>query len=567
MKKSSWKSFFSLLHQARLPCFSILFYTVLSLMGSQLYLLFPSYTQHIMAGNISRRIIVMVILIVLVDSMLTSVKQFVLAVTSAKVTLNLRKLIWRQVLWLPSSFFDRTPPGGLISRVTDDTTKLGDMAATFPGNTISAVYEFTGSFLILFSYHWKLAAVEAVMIPLVYLIGVWQGRVQFSWNNRIQESMAKLTASLAEILQNLLLVKSFVKEERERKRGETWIHRLFQVKFQSALINNLLAQAGGLARVCHTVLMIWAGIWLSSRGEITIDIWIAFYMYAQGLMNSFSRIMSIWGTLKTSQGSVRRLTELMAEEKEDGFVSSKGEELPYENGDIVFENVSFGYETDSSRNISAEKSYILKNMSITIPGGKTTALIGPSGSGKTTIFQLLERLYQPDEGWIRVGNTRLSDISLDTWRKSVGYVSQNPFLFSGTIRENILYGIHRTVTEEAFCRAVEQAQVAEFLNQLPEGLETQIGEEGNKLSGGQRQRVAIARIMLQEPKLILLDEATSSLDIQSEMMVERALRCLKQGRTTVVIAHKMTAVKGADQIIVLKEGRVDTVGKEERMRR
>lgn len=559
MKKLIWKWFFSLLHQARLPYFFILFYTVLSLMGSQLYLLFPSYTQQIMAGDISRRIIVLVILIVLGDSMLTSVKQFVLAVASAKVTLNFRKLIWRRVLCLPSRFFDRQPSGGLISRVTEDTTKLGDMAATFPGNTISAVYEFAGSFLILFSYHWKLAAVEAVMIPLIYLIGVWQGRVQFSWNNRIQKNMARLTAGLAEILQNLPLVKSFVKEEHEQRRGEAWIHQLFQVRFQSALVNNLLFQVGGLARVCHTVLMIWVGIWLISREEITIDIWIAFYMYAQGLMNSFSRIMSIWGSLKSSQGAVRRITELIAEESEDSRGASKGGEIPFEKEDIVFEHVSFGYETDSSSSMFPEKSYLLKNLSFTIPGGKTTALIGPSGAGKTTIFQLLERLYEPDEGWIRIGNTRLSHIALDTWRKSVGYVSQNPYLFSGTIRENILYGIHRTVTKEALTRAVEQSQVAEFVDQLPEGLETRIGEEGNQLSGGQRQRVAIARIMLQEPKLILLDEVTSSLDIRSEIMVEQALWRLTQGRTTVVISHKMTAAKRADQIIVLKDGRKEKV--------
>lgn len=542
IKHPVWKPFFHLLHQAKLPYFYILLYTLLSILGSQLYLLFPSYTQQIMKGGINETIILMVIAVVLGQALITSVNQFVLAVASAKVTLRLRELLWNQILRLPVSFFEAQSSGSLISRVTQDTAKLSDWAATFPGNTLSAIYEFAGAFFILFSYHWKLAALEAVMVPILYLLGVWQGKIQFSWNQKIQEKTAVLTGHLSEILVNLPLVKGFCAEDLEAKRGESRIHRLFQVNFSSSLVNNLLLQLKNAAAILHTAAAIVLGLWMISKKEITLDIWVAFYLYSQGLLNSFSRIMSIWATVKSRQGAVRRITELIQEPVEEDLDT----DCSVIQGDLVFQDISFSYENRT----------VLNHVTFTAPQGKTTALIGPSGSGKTTIFQLLERFYAPDSGTIQIGDTDISSFPLAKWRRQIGYASQSPYLFSGTIRENILYGIHRSISHQELTEAIQNACCEEFIKAMPEDLETQIGENGSTLSGGQRQRIALARLFLQKPQLLLLDEVTANLDSESEYLVEQALSRLKQGRTALVIAHKMSAVKGADQILALKDGAV-----------
>lgn len=545
MKRLIWKPFFHLLLQARLPWFYILVYTLLSMAASQLYLLFPSYTRQIMNGSLNPALICTVIAVVSGQACITSVSQFILAAASAKVSLRLRELIWRQILRLPVPFFDAQPSKDLISRVTQDTAKLSDLAVSFPGNVLSSLYTFFGSFVLLFSYHWKLAALEAVMIPLLYALGVWQGKIQFSWNERIQGKNAGLTGHLSEILSNLPLVKEFCAEEWEKKRGNHWIHQLFQVNISNSLITNLLLQLKNLASLLHTTAMIGLGLWMISHNEITLDIWVAFYLYSQNLLNSFSRIMSIWGTVKSSQGAVRRITELMAEQTEpdDPCTGSDGMK-----GDILFENVSFSYENQP----------VLKNLTFTAPEGKTTALVGPSGAGKTTVFQLLERFYSPDQGSIRMGKTDIFKLPLVQWRRMIGYGPQSPYLFSGTIRENILYEIHRPVTEQELLQAIEDSQCSDFIRAMPHGLMTRIGEGGSGLSGGQRQRISLARLFLQNPKILLLDEVTANLDPESEYRVEQALARIRKGRTTFVIAHRTSAVKDADEIILLNSRSFNT---------
>lgn len=320
---------------------------------------------------------------------------------------------------------------------------------------------------------------------------------------------------------------------------------MFQVNISNSLITNLLLQLKNLASLLHTTAMIGLGLWMISHNEITLDIWVAFYLYSQNLLNSFSRIMSIWGTVKSSQGAVRRITELMAEQTEpdDPCTGSDGMK-----GDILFENVSFSYENQP----------VLKNLTFTAPEGKTTALVGPSGAGKTTVFQLLERFYSPDQGSIRMGKTDIFKLPLVQWRRMIGYGPQSPYLFSGTIRENILYGIHRPVTEQELLQATEDSQCSDFIRAMPHGLMTRIGEGGSGLSGGQRQRISLARLFLQNPKILLLDEVTANLDPESEYRVEQALARLRKGRTTFVIAHRTSAVKDVDEIILLNSRSFNT---------
>ena len=382
------------------------------------------------------------------------------------------------------------------------------------------------------------------MIPLLYALSVWQGKIQFAWNERIQGKNAGLTGHLSEILSNLPLVKEFCAEEWEKKRGNHWIHQLFQVNISNSLITNLLLQLKNLASLLHTTAMIGLGLWMISHNEITLDIWVAFYLYSQNLLNSFSRIMSIWGTVKSSQGAVRRITELMAEQTEpdDPCTGSDGMK-----GDILFENVSFSYENQP----------VLKNLTFTAPEGKTTALVGPSGAGKTTVFQLLERFYSPDQGSIRMGKTDIFKLPLVQWRRMIGYGPRALSFFRNDPRK-YPYGIHRPVTEQELLQAIEDSQCSDFYTcHAPRPYDPD-RRSGSGLSGGQRQRISLARLFLQNPKILLLDEVTANLDPESEYRVEQALARIRKGRTTFVIAHRTSAVKDVDEIILLNSRSFNT---------
>jgi ATP-binding cassette subfamily B protein AbcA/BmrA len=356
-----------------------------------------------------------------------------------------------------------------------------------------------------------------------------------------------LTEFLSEILTNIPLVKTFVNEKKEEERGNVCIDKLYKTKFKLSIFTSVFSTVANLTKVLQAIIAIVLGIYLVSKNVITVAVWVAFYLYIDGLWNSINQTINIWTKLKTCQGSARRITEIAMEPSEN-YQNS----LTYEkkNSDICFENVSFKYDQND----------ILNNLTFKIPDGKVTAIVGPSGAGKTTIFNLLERFYTPDSGSIKRGDVSIDEYQLQDWRKAFGYVSQDTKLFSGTIRDNIAYGLGRKVTDEEIEKAAEAANALEFIKAFDDGFDTQVGEGGSKLSGGQRQRVAIARAILKDPEYLLLDEATSSLDAESEYMVQQALKKLVIGRTTIIIAHRLSTVEDADQIIVIESGKVNGVG-------
>lgn len=549
-QRGIWKPFFKLLTQAKLPYFWIILSTVVGLASTQLSLLFPQYAQKITAGDISRPIIVGSIFIVIGQAVFTAVRQFLANVASAKVTLSFRKLILRSLIVLPIPYFDKSNANEMISRTTDDTTKLSDLLAYGIGNVLSSVYGIVGAFFILFSYDWRLAVAEIGILLLTIGIGILNGRISFKYNVKIQAKLAKLTGFISEILVNIPLVKSFVNEKKEEKRGRGYIKELFKVNFNFHIFGHLFGLFNNLVRVLQAIIIILLGIYLISNDIITIDIWIAFYLYAEGLLISVSVLMGNWVTVKKGQGAVRRITEITLEPMEEF-----NRALPFEprHEDISFNGVSFRYE---------EKE-IIKNMNLTIPHGKITAIVGPSGAGKSTIFNLLMRFYDPNSGEMRFGDQSIKNYKLQEWRKAFGHVAQDTQLFSGTIRNNITYGVDKKVSEQEIEKAAEAACALEFIQSFENGFDTQVGEGGSKLSGGQRRRIAIARVILKNPSFLLFDEVTSSLDAESEYIVDKSLKELAIGRTTVIIAHRLATVKDADQILVLDDGEINGIGRHE----
>ncbi len=548
-KQQVWKPFLTLLKKTKLPYVPILVATVVTLGFSWLALQFPNATQQIMAGNISDEITRTLLIVLVAQAFVTALRMYVTAWARAQTTLSFRKSMIRKALRLPMPYYDKNMANRLISRTTNDTTVLSDFVASGIPYIPSAIYTLITTLVLLFGYNWRLVVLQLVMIPIVFFVTIFQGRIQFKWNRRIQGRIAELTGYLAEALSNVPLIKVFVKEKREEEKGRENIDELYKTKRSYVIAVGGIYIMTNLQGVVHTILTVVGGAWLVSKGYIDLPIWIAFYLYSNNLLGSITQLFGYWERIKTVQGAAIRMAEIMSEDDE---CTGGKEVMPQEAQDIRFENIVFRYETDA----------ILKGVSFTAEKGKMTALVGRSGAGKSTIFGLLERFYLPEEGKITIGDTDIRDIDLKLWRKGLGYVSQENILFNGTIRENLQYGLDRGVTEEQMLQACKDADIYDFVASCEAGLDTQVGENGSKLSSGQRQRLAIANVMLKDPKILLLDEATSNLDAEATANVENALKRLMEGRTTIMVTHDIASAEKADRIIVLDAGTVAGIGTE-----
>lgn len=550
-----WKPFLVLLKDSRLPWLFIIFKVLLTMGISQLSLIFPDLTAQILAGDLAVSTITLMVALMFLQYATTGVSVIVGRVAGAKITLSLRKFMLRKILNLPVPFYDNNMADRLISRTTEDTQKLstylGDDVPNFP----SQIYLFFGTLFILFSYDWRLVALTAVTIPVILILTFVSGRLGFKWNDRIQAKLAELTGYLAEILSNIPLLKVFVQEVKEDQRGQDNIQELYKTKVKYQFITAGLTAADDLQLIVTNVIAIVGGAWLVTQEYITLEIWMAYYLYTGNLSRGITEMKLFWERTKTAQGAARRMSEIALERDE-----AEGGSLDLtkrDSGDLSFERVSFSYGD----------TQVLRDVTFTIPANKVTAFVGKSGAGKSTIFGLLERFYTPDSGRVTMGGESVDAYSLRSWRQAIGYVPQETHLLSGTIRSNITYGLERQVTEEEIIWAAKAANAYDFIMEQENGFDTETGEQGSKLSGGQRQRIAIARALLKDPKILLLDEVTSSLDAEAAAAVEEALDRLKDGRTTIMIAHDLSSVRDADQIIVLDDRTVEAAGTHEALTR
>ncbi len=551
-KKQSWKPFFHLLRSVKLPWALIIVCTLVNLLQSQLGLLFPQYTEKIYAGDFSRGIAGTAVAVVLGKALCMAVYQYVGRYTSHLNQMRFQNYIWRKLSRLPLSYFEKHEPRDLISRTTEDTLMVGEFLSYGISRILSTVYGFAGAFILIFGYDWRLAASMAVCLPLCYIVGVIAGRYYFKMNNRLQGKLADMTRYFSAVLPYITLVKLFGQENREEKNGEDWIERYYKTSFCNTLVSTAVSFATTMTTILQTLVIILMGVWLVRDGSIDIGDWIAFYMYANMLNNSFTIIMNIWGELKRNQGCCARIAAVTGIPAEENPGTLGAGEI---SGDMEFRNITFAYH---------EKK-VLDNVSFTVPYGKMTAVVGPSGAGKSTILHLAERLYTPDEGQILWGQKAAGEYELHSWRRAIGYIPQDAQLFAGTIRENIMQGVTGDIGEEQVRRAAMQADALEFIESFEKGFDTEAGENGTKLSGGQRQRIAIARALLMNARILILDEATSNLDAEAEYAIGQTLKELRKDHTILMVAHRMDTVKDADQIIVMEHTRIQGSGTHEEL--
>ncbi len=553
-KKQEWKPFITLLKETKLPYMAILIVTVVTLVFSWLALQFPNATQEIMAGNISSEITRTLILVLVAQAFVTAIRMYVTAWAKAKTTLRFRQSMIRKTLRLPMPYYDKYMTNSLISRTTNDTTTLSEFVSSGIPYIPSAIYTLVTTMVLLFGYNWRLVVFEAILIPVILLITILEGRIQFKWNRRIQSRIAELTSYLAEALANVPLIKVFVKEKHEDEKGHENIEELYKAKRSYVIAVGGIYIMTNMEGVLHTIITVVGGAYLVSQNYIDISIWIAFYLYSNNLIGAVTQLFEYWERIKTVQGAAIRMAEIMSE-KDEADHGTKA--IPAGAQDICFDHVSFRYDKD----------LILKDVSFVVPKGKMTALVGRSGAGKSTVFGLMERFYLPESGKITLGeDVDITELPLRDWRRHIGYVSQESILFGGTIRENLSYGIEGKLSDEQMLEACKSADIYDFIMSCEKGLDTQVGERGSKLSAGQRQRISIANIMLKNPEILLLDEATSNLDADATANVETALKHLMEGRTTIMVTHDISSAERADQIIMLEDGMVAGCGSKDEMR-
>ena len=544
--KANWRSFFVLLKSEKLPIAMIVFVIGLSLLETGAALIVPLFTKGLvdqMSGSgIETGVIILLLAAFIIQTAAGGVSFYFLMYIGENLVAGIRRKLWDHVLRLPVSFFDANQSGETLSRITQDTTTIKTVITNHLVTFISGIVSIIGSIIILFMLDWRMTSIMLGIIPISLLILMPLGRKMYKVSRSTQDEMASFSGNLGRVLSEIRLVKSYNGEALEKEKGFSGVGQLFRFGLKEARIQAVISPFMTTIMMMILVILIGYGGIRVASGALTAGTLVAIIIYMFQIVVPFSQMASFFTAFQKALGATDRIQHLLNLEQES-YAGKEG----VMHGDLTFEQVMFSYERSKP---------ILTSVSFTVPATSTIALVGPSGGGKTTIFSLIERFYQPDSGTVTIGGVKISDIDLSLWRSQIGYVSQDSPVMTGTIRDNICYGVGRDITDEEVRHAASMANANRFIEKLPNRYDTEVGERGVKLSGGQRQRIAIARAILRDPRILLLDEATSNLDSESEQLVQHAIKNLMKGRTTLIIAHRLSTVIEADQLLVLEDGRI-----------
>lgn len=544
------KEFFRFLRTLKWPVWMVVIALVLSLVQTAASLAIPLFTRDVIDSftveSFSMNIVLILVAIFIVQAIAGGISYYFLAYTGEKLVSDLREKMWTHVLHLPVTFYDETETGETMSRITQDTSVLKNLVTDHLVSFITGMVSVVGAVGILFYLDWKMTLIMLLIVPLTMLIILPLGRMMHRVAKATQNELARLSGHLGRTLSEIRLVKSYRAEHAEEKQGNIAIQSLFQYGLKEARIQAFLSPLMTLIMMGMMVFIFSYGGAQVAKGELSAGTLVAIIFLLFQMMMPFMQMARFFTVFQKAIGATERIVAILEMPKEPEVGAR-----PAHAGTLAFEDVHFGYNPEEP---------ILKGVSFQAPMNTVTAFVGPSGAGKTTLFSLIERFYEPDAGKITFGGVDIAHVNMQDWRGKIGYVSQESPLMSGTILDNMTYGLREKPTIEEVQQAAEAANAWEFIEELPAQLQTTIGERGMKLSGGQRQRLAIARALLHDPDILLLDEATSSLDSASEAHVQEALQRLMEGRTTMMIAHRLSTVTHADQLIFIEDGKVTGVG-------
>lgn len=497
------------------------------------------------ASKINRTAIIL-LLILLFQGVISYIRIIINTRFSEKVMADIRIALYNKIICLPIPFFEKNRVGDLNSRINNDVTQLQEMLTWSLNELIRQAIVLIVAIFYIFYTNYKLGLVMISTLPITVAIAFIFGRYVKNLSKRSQDSLAEANIIVDETFQGIQMVKAYTGEYFESKRylriiNESVQHALNTGKYRGGLVTFMITGVfGGI------ILMLWYAATLMLKGELNSGELFFFVIMTGSVGTSLATLGDLYSRLIKTVGASEHLNEILEETEEVALQDITKTTIT--NGDIQFKNVSFSYP-------SRPEIQTLKQINFEIKDGESIAFVGSSGSGKSTITRLLLSYYKLQEGEIYIDNKNITTFNTSELRKGIGIVPQEILLFGGSIRENILYG-KENATEDEIIQACKQANAWDFISELPEGLDTLVGERGIQLSGGQKQRVAIARAVLKNPRILILDEATSSLDAQSEKIVQDALEKLMKGRTTIVIAHRLSTIRNVNKIYVIRNGEI-----------
>ncbi len=484
--------------------------------------------------------------LVLVQAVFNYVRTYELGRVGEAVVADLRKQLFSHLLTLPVRFFEERKTGEMTSRLTSDVATVQAAVSQALAQLVNQAINLVGGLLVLFYLDVRLTLVMLTVVPAVAFAAVFFGRRLQRVSTRFQDLVATANAHAEEAIQGVRVVKSFTAEPVERRQYGAAIDRSYETALKRVHLRALFVPAVILFGFVGIGVVIWYGGRLAISGAMQSGDLVGFLLITLFVAGSVGSFTGLWAQLQEAIGASRRIFELL-DERSDIVSPAEPVQLEHVRGQVAFEGVSFSYPDRSGP--------VLHDVSLTAAPGEVVALVGPSGAGKSTLVSLLSRFFDPQQGQVTIDGIDIRRFTVKFLRSQIGWVPQETQLFSGSIADNIRYGRPDAPHSEVEA-AARAANAADFIDALEQGYQTLVGERGVKLSGGQRQRVAIARALLKDPRILILDEATSSLDSESEALVQAALEVLMRGRTTFVIAHRLATVLGADKILVVENGSI-----------
>lgn len=549
--KFSMRNFVKLVNVAKPKYILLIIGMLMLIISSSIQLYVPKLAQSLIntfSKHMDYSLLIKVVIMFIAAALISAIGGAILGVFGENVIQNLRKTLWKKLITLEVKYFDTVKVGETSSRLVNDTSQVKQLLAnTFP-QTLSSVILLLGSVYMMFRMDWHMTLAMVIVVPVIVLIILPILTVGSKLGHMRQDALAEFNGIASETLAEIRLVKTSNAEKQARKRGNFEINKLFKVGRKEAAFDATMMPIMMMFMMIMIFGLLAYGMHRVATGEMQIGTLMSFLMYLFNLMSSVPVIGMLFTEMAKVAGATKRVQELLNEEVED-LEGGKNVELAGKT--LAVENIDFAYKADEP---------ILKDVSFAAKPNEIIAFAGPSGSGKSTIFSLLERFYEPTAGAIKFDDINVKDINMTNYRSQIGFVSQDSAIMAGTIRQNLTYGLDGEYTDEQLWHVLELAFAKNFVSEMPGKLDTEVGERGVKISGGQRQRIAIARAFLRNPKVLMLDEATASLDSESEMMVQKALANLMKGRTTLVIAHRLATIVDSDKIYFLEKGKITGSG-------
>ncbi|PAY02365.1 ABC transporter [Pseudoalteromonas sp. HM-SA03] len=523
-----------------------------TLFSSVLGLLVPLQTKKLLEelgenGHFSNEQVVILIMVLVFSAVLAGLMTYIMGKIGNEQKLKLRGDLFQHLIRLPVSFFDNTRAGEPANRIVKDTEIIENLVSEQSVSFISGVVSLFGSFIILWFLDWQMTLVMLGAVTASFLIILPFSVRLTELSKSLQDTEASMLGRLTELFANIRLLRAQGAEKIEAKKNNNELKSLYKTAMSE---HTLLATMGALVNLvimASIVLVLGFGASRVANGAMTLGAFVAFIMFLLNIVLPMGQLSMVVAAFNKAKGAAVRINEILATTPEN----ESGHTISLTDKSIYVRNLSFSYADDKP---------VFKSLNCEFLSGKTTAIVGPSGVGKSTLFALLQGFYQARRGYIEIAGLNVEELDRANLRAQIGYVAQESPLLCGTLYENLVYGAYEAIDDEQLQHAIATADLAEFIATLPDGLNTQIGERGITLSGGQRQRVALARALLKDPALLLLDEATASLDSQSEAAIQIALKNAKKGRTTIIAAHRLSTVMDADNIIVINKGEIESQG-------